>query len=89
MVVCCVPSAMPASSFRSYPRLCTIGRSGQAAVQALLLVVDHDGDTLLARIGIMRALNADGAEPEPQRNLVKRSRVIRGIARSPQKPKLR
>ena len=31
------------------------------AVEALLLVVDHDGDTLLARIGIMRALNAGQA----------------------------
>ena len=29
----------------------------QAAMQALLLVVEHDGRTMFARIGIMRALN--------------------------------
>jgi hypothetical protein len=63
----------------------------QAAIEALLLVVDHDGDTLLAHIAIKRALNAGSRpiEPEPRRKLVKRHRVVRGIARSPQKPKLR
>jgi hypothetical protein len=29
----------------------------QAAMQALLLVAEHDGPTMFARIGIMRALN--------------------------------
>ena len=29
----------------------------QAAVQALLLVAVHDGPTMFARIGVMRALN--------------------------------
>jgi hypothetical protein len=29
----------------------------QAAMEALLLVVEHGGPTMLARIGIMRALN--------------------------------
>jgi hypothetical protein len=29
----------------------------QAAMQALLLVVEHNGPTIFARIGIMRALN--------------------------------
>jgi hypothetical protein len=29
----------------------------QAAVEALLLVVEFDGSTMMARIGIMRALN--------------------------------
>jgi hypothetical protein len=29
----------------------------QAAMQALLLVVEHDGPTMFARIGVMRALN--------------------------------
>ena len=29
----------------------------QAAVEALLLVVEHTGPTMMARIGIMRALN--------------------------------
>jgi hypothetical protein len=29
----------------------------QAAMQALLLVAEHDGPTMLARIGVMRALH--------------------------------
>jgi hypothetical protein len=29
----------------------------QAAMQALMLVAEHDGPTMFARIGIMRALN--------------------------------
>ena len=29
----------------------------QAAVEALLLVVEHTGPTMMARIGVMRALN--------------------------------
>jgi hypothetical protein len=31
----------------------------QAAMQALLLVAEHDGPTMFARIGMMRALNRD------------------------------
>ena len=48
----------------------------QAAVQALLLVVDHDGDTLPARIGIVRALNASNPTKRPTRRKAAR-RVIR------------
>jgi hypothetical protein len=29
----------------------------QAAVEAMLLVVEHDGPTMIARIGVVRALN--------------------------------
>jgi hypothetical protein len=29
-----------------------------AAMRVLMLVVEHDGQTLLARIGVMRALSA-------------------------------
>jgi hypothetical protein len=29
----------------------------QAAVEAMLLVVEHNGSTMMARIGVMRALN--------------------------------
>jgi hypothetical protein len=32
----------------------------QAAMQALLLVAEHDGPTMFARIGVMRALNRLG-----------------------------
>jgi hypothetical protein len=33
----------------------------QAAMLALLLVAEHDGPTMFARIGIMRALNLEPA----------------------------
>ncbi len=51
----------------------------RTAVQALLLVVEHDGDTLLAYIGIMRALNAGrSSEPAaPRRKRAKKHRIIR------------
>jgi hypothetical protein len=39
----------------------------QAATEALLLVAERGGPTLLARIGIMRALNA-GRWPRPVPN---------------------
>jgi hypothetical protein len=32
-------------------------KNGRPAMEALLLVAEHDGPTMLARIGVMRALN--------------------------------
>jgi hypothetical protein len=51
----------------------------QVAVRALLLVVECNGDPMLARIGMMRALNADKpTEPlAPRRKATKRHRIIR------------
>ena len=49
----------------------------QAAVQALLVVVEHDGDTLPVRIGIVRALNASKtSEPQTRPKATKNSKVI-------------
>ena len=39
----------------------------QAAMQALLLVVEHDGPTMFARIGVMRALNLTSSACLPRR----------------------
>jgi hypothetical protein len=50
----------------------------RAAVQALLVVVEHDGDTRPVRIGIVRALNANNpAEPQTRRKAARNSKVIR------------
>jgi hypothetical protein len=50
----------------------------QAAIQALMLVVEHDGQTLLARIAMMRALYRHHApEPVPRKKRVKKHRIIR------------
>jgi hypothetical protein len=49
----------------------------QVAVRALLLVVECDGDPMLAHIGIMRALNAGKpVQPKPRRKSAKRYRVL-------------
>lgn len=51
----------------------------QAAAEALLLVAERGGPTMLARIGVMRALNENRKlpAPEPRR---KRARVYRVIS---------
>jgi hypothetical protein len=50
----------------------------QVAVRAFLLVVECDGDQMLARIGIMQALRAGKPAklPTPRRKSVKRYRVL-------------
>ena len=62
------------------PRCCiaahdimTLPKSGheaaewQAAMEALLLVAEHDGPTMFARIGMVRALNQHVGAPQAQR----------------------
>jgi len=51
----------------------------QAATAALLLVAEGGGPTMLARIGVTRALNAGkpAPEPEPRRKRIKAYRLIR------------
>jgi hypothetical protein len=51
----------------------------QAAMQALLLVAEHDGPTMFARIGMMRALNRHRpkATPVPRRKRANAYRVVR------------
>ncbi|BAL76024.1 hypothetical protein [Bradyrhizobium cosmicum] len=51
----------------------------QAAAEALLLVAEGGGDPMLARIGMMRALNAGKPAPvaEPRRKRARTYRLIR------------
>jgi hypothetical protein len=49
----------------------------RAAIEALMLVAEHGGDTMLPRIGIMRALYPDGAVPTPRKRWATRSRIVR------------
>jgi hypothetical protein len=51
----------------------------QAAAEALLLVVERRGDPMLARIGMLRALNAGKPPPDPapRRKRAKVYRLIR------------
>jgi hypothetical protein len=51
----------------------------QAAMETLILVAERDGPTMLARIGMMRALNRHGpkAATAPRRKTSKPIRIIR------------
>ena len=51
----------------------------QAAMQALMLVVEQNGPTMFARIGVMRALHRDkpNAAPAPRRKRAKVYKVDR------------
>jgi hypothetical protein len=51
----------------------------QAAMQALMLVAEHDGPTMLAHIGVMRALQRHQPKPTPaaRRKGAKAYRIIR------------
>ena len=51
----------------------------QAAMEALLLVADHDGPTMFARIGMMLALRRHKPKPAsaPRRKRAKTYRIVR------------
>jgi hypothetical protein len=42
-----------------------------------MLVVEHGGDTMLPRIGIMRALYPGGTAPTPRAKRAKKYRIVR------------
>jgi hypothetical protein len=44
----------------------------RAAIEALMLVAERGGDTMLPRIGIMRALYPDGTVPTPPKKRAKK-----------------
>lgn len=47
------------------------------AIQPLMLVVEHGGDTMLPRIGIMRALYPGEPVPAQRRKPVKKYRIVK------------
>jgi hypothetical protein len=51
----------------------------QAAMEALLLVAEHDGPTMFARIGVMHALHRHKtkAAPAPRRKRAKTYKIVR------------
>jgi hypothetical protein len=51
----------------------------QTAMETLLLVAERDGSEMMARIGMMQALNRHSAkaDPAPRRKRAKACRVIR------------
>ncbi len=53
----CLPLRDAAQYVTKLPKAEHDADEWQAAMQALLLVVEHDGPTMFARIGIMRAIN--------------------------------
>jgi hypothetical protein len=51
------PSRTPANYIQKLPKAEQDLEEWQAAVEALLLVVELNGPTMMARIGVLRALN--------------------------------
>jgi hypothetical protein len=49
----------------------------RAAMEALLLVAERNGPTMLARIGMMRALNRHAREAQAPRKRAKAYRIVR------------
>jgi hypothetical protein len=51
----------------------------QTAIATLLLVAEHDGPTMMAHIGMIRALNRHRAKatPAPRRKRAKAYRIVR------------
>lgn len=50
----------------------------EAAAKALMLVVESGDPTMLARIGMVRAVNPDkGGPPEPRQKRAKKYRVVK------------
>jgi hypothetical protein len=48
-----------------------------AAIEALMLVVEYGGDTMLPRVGIMRALHPGETMQAPRRRRAKTYRIVR------------
>jgi hypothetical protein len=48
-----------------------------AAITAPMLVVEHGGDTMLARVGIMRALYPGETAPTQRRKRARKYRIVR------------
>ena len=70
-------AACDATSFGRHAIL--FASSQQSAAQALLLVAERGGPTMLARIGVMRAVNTakPNREITPRRKRAKRYRIVR------------
>lgn len=48
----------------------------QAAAEALTLVAELDGDLLMARVGMLKALNHGKPEPDKPRRTAKKYRIV-------------
>jgi hypothetical protein len=48
----------------------------RAVIEALMLVVEHGGDTMLPRIGVVRALYPGGTVPTPRKKRAKKFRIV-------------
>ena len=48
----------------------------QAAMEAAILVAEHDGSAMFARIGVMRALSA-AATPRHRKKAARKYRIVR------------
>jgi hypothetical protein len=61
---------------QSLPKVVHERPEWREAVEALLLVVERDGDMLPVRVAIVRALNAANSEPQPRRKRGKKNPIV-------------
>jgi|ERR1700741_4936661 hypothetical protein len=64
-------SAMPATAKNEHDTA-----RWRGATVALLLVAEHSGDTMVPRIGIMRALYPDGPAPTPRKQRARKYQIV-------------
>jgi hypothetical protein len=67
---------MPPTTSRACRSARTTRRRGHAAIEALLLVAEHGGPTMMARIGVMRALYPDEPVMGPRKKTEKKYRIV-------------
>jgi hypothetical protein len=79
MVASWSPSKAPGTYITKPPKAEHEAAEWQAAMEALILVATRGGPTMLARIGVPKALNTGKPEPEitPRRERAKRYRIVR------------
>jgi hypothetical protein len=76
MAAICAPCAIPATTFAGLSKREQDAPAWLAAIQALMLVAEHGGDTMLLRIGIMRALYPGETAPTPRKR-ARKYRIVR------------
>jgi hypothetical protein len=77
MVASCAPYAMPGNFIAKLPKREHDTFAWRAAIEALMLVAEHGGDTMLPRIGMMQALHPGDTTPRRSKKAAKKYRIVR------------
>jgi hypothetical protein len=72
----CARCPTPATTSPSFRKKDHDTPAWRTAIEALMLVAEHGGDTVLPRIGMMRALYPGGTAPTLRKKRAKRYRIV-------------